>query len=111
MAIFDKFKKKKKDRKSAGGGYGILVRPMITEKASFLGKYGQYVFEVKNTANKIEIAKAIEKVYGVKPLKVNIMEVRGKTVRYGKTKGKTKSRKKAIVTLPKEAKIEIYEGV
>ncbi|OGF21044.1 50S ribosomal protein L23 [Candidatus Falkowbacteria bacterium RIFOXYB2_FULL_38_15] len=84
---------------------------MITEKASFLGKYGQYVFEVKNTANKIEIAKAIEKVYGVKPLKVNIMEVRGKNVRYGKTMGKTKRRKKAIVTLPKEAKIEIYEGV
>ena len=139
MAIFDKFKNKKEtkeekkvpskkedtdlvlekskapkrkdSKKNIGDGYGILVKPIIAEKASFLGQQGQYVFEVTSKANKIEIAKAIEGVYGIKPVKVNIIKVRGKNVRYGKTAGRTKSWKKAIVILPKEAKIELYEGV
>ena len=99
--------RKKTDRKIVG----VLVKPMITEKAAFIGQYGQYVFEVSPRANKIEIAKAVESIYGVKPKSVNIVHVRGKHVRYGKTSGQTKRRKKAIVTLKPGDKIEVHEGV
>ncbi|MBI5071746.1 50S ribosomal protein L23 [Candidatus Falkowbacteria bacterium] len=94
-----------------GKTLGVLVRPMITEKSSFLSPYGQYVFEVASRTNKIEIAKAIERAYGVKPTSVNIVRVRGKKVRSGKTLGATKNWKKAIITLKPGDKIEVYEGV
>jgi len=90
---------------------GILVKPLVTEKASFIGQYGQYVFEVNPRANKIEVAKAFLNTYGVKPVSVNITSVKGKEIRYGRTKGRTKNRKKAFITLPPGAKIEVHEGV
>jgi large subunit ribosomal protein L23 len=99
--------KKKSERKIVG----VLVKPMVTEKSSFIGQYGQYVFEVAPKANKIEIAKAVESIYGVKPISVNITHVRGKKIRYGRTIGRTKKIKKAIVTLKEGDKIEIHEGV
>lgn len=98
---------KKSDKKVVG----VLVKPMITEKAAFIGQYGQYVFEVAPGANKIQVAKAVESIYGVRPACVNIVRVRGKMIRYGKTFGQTKDRKKAIVTLKPGDKIEIHEGV
>lgn len=104
-------KEKKTVRKEVGRTLGIIVKPLITEKASFLSPYGQYIFEVAPRANKIEIAKAIERAYGVKPISVNVIHVRGKKVRSGKTSGMTKKRKKAIVTLKPGDKIEVYEGV
>lgn len=85
----------------------ILIRPIITEKSTFLEKEGKYVFEVSPKANKIEIKKAIEEIYKVKPIKINIIKVKGKTVRYGRTSGRTKSWKKAIVTLKKGEKIDL----
>lgn len=99
--------KRKTDRKIVG----VLVKPMVTEKASLVGQYGKYVFEVEPKANKIEIGKAVESIYGVKPVSVNIIHVRGKQVRYGKTFGQTKKKKKAVVTLKEGDKIEIHEGV
>ncbi len=104
-------KEKKVVKKEMGKTLGVLVKPLITEKSSFLSPYGQYVFEVATKTNKIEIAKAIERAYGVKPVSVNIVRVRGKNVRYGKTMGVTKKWKKAIVTLKPGDKIEVYEGV
>ena len=71
----------------------------------------KYFFEVKKDANKIEIAKAINDVYGVKPVSVNIMRVGGKKVRRGRTFGKRKDWKKDIVTLKKGESIKVYEGV
>jgi len=94
-----------------GQAYKNLVRPIITEKVSFLGMYNQYVFEVDPKSNKVEIKKAIEKLYGVKPIKINIINMQGKNVRYGRKMGKLKSWKKAIVTLKSEDKIDVYEGV
>lgn len=104
-------KEKKIVRKEMGKSLGVLVKPLITEKVSYLSSYGQYVFEVSPKTNKIEIAKAVERAYGVKPVSVNIIRVRGKKVRYGKTSGMTKNWKKAIVTLKSGDKIEIHEGV
>ena len=61
--------------------------------------------------NKIEIKKAIQAVYGVMPLKVNISNLSGKKIRLGRVQGVTKNKKKAIVTLKAGDKIQVYEGV
>ncbi len=108
-----KVKKTKKEdvKKTHGNAYKNLVRPIITEKVSFLGMYNQYVFEVSAKANKIEIKKSIESLYGVLPIKVNIINVRGKTTRHGRTVGKRKNWKKAVITLKQGDKIDVYEGV
>ncbi len=94
-----------------GVAYKVLVRPVITEKAADLGVENKYVFAVNPKANKIEVAKAIDELYGVKPLAVNIIKVRGKKVRQGRYIGKRKDWKKAIVTLPAGKTIKVYEGV
>lgn len=91
--------------------YRILIKPLITEKASILGSQNKYFFEVDKNSNKVEVAKAIKSVYGVMPEKVNIVSVGGKKVRTGRVAGKKKDWKKAIVTLPEGKSIKIYEGV
>lgn len=103
-------KKGKKVRKY-GNAYRVLIRPLVTEKATNLGAENKYVFEVARNANKIEIAKAITEVYGVKPTGINIIKLRGKNVRYGRVTGRRKDWKKAIVTLPSGQSIKVYEGV
>jgi len=106
-----KVKKIKPKKQDTGLAYRILIKPRITEKGSSLGIYNQYVFEVDKHANKIEIRKAIRKVYGIDPIKVNIINMSGKKVRYGRTEGRTKNWKKAIVTLASGQKIEMQEGL
>ncbi|MFA5075815.1 MAG: 50S ribosomal protein L23 [Patescibacteria group bacterium] len=101
-------KHSKEDTKEA---YRYLLRPIMTEKVSNLGALGKYVFEVAPQANKVEISKAIVALYGVKPVKVNIIRLLGKSVRYGRTTGKTKDWKKAVITLKAGETIQVYEGV
>lgn len=101
-------KAKKDDTKSA---YRILVKPLITEKATDLVTLNKYSFSVARNANKIEVKKAIFALYGVEPVNVNIVVVRGKRTTSGRIAGKRKTWKKAIITLKKGEKIEIYEGV
>lgn len=98
----------KEDTKDA---YRILIKPIISERATFLGAEGKYLFEVLPRANKIEIKKAIRNLYGVSPMKVNIINVSGKETTYGRARGRTKNWKKAIVTLQEGDKIELVEGV
>lgn len=107
----EKAKKIKIKKEDTGNAYRVLVKPRITEKGSSLGVYNQYVFEVADQTNKIEVRKAIKKVYGVDPIKVNIINMLGKKVRYGRTEGRTKNWKKAIVTLAPGQKIEMQEGL
>lgn len=87
----------------------ILIKPLITEKATDLGVENKYIFEVNRNANKIEIKKVIEGLYNVKPLKINIIKNKGKKIRYGKTEGILKNTKKAIITLKEGDKIDIFE--
>jgi len=101
----------KKPARQYGRAYRVLLKPLITEKAADLGAENKYVFAVASDANKIEITKAIDEVYGVKPVRVNIIKNQGKKVRYGRTFGKRKDWKKAIITLPKGKTIKVYEGV
>jgi len=105
-----KIEKGAKD-KTHGSSYKHLVRPLVTEKTALLGMDNQYVFEVSTKANKIDIQKSIEALYGVKPININMLNVRGKNTRYGRSLGKRKNWKKAIITLKKGDKIEVYEGV
>lgn len=89
----------------------ILLRPVISEKATMANSLNQYVFAVNNKANKVEIKKAIKAVYGVMPVTVNVINELGKNVRVGRKFGKRKNTKKAIVTLKKGDSITIYEGI
>ena len=89
----------------------ILIKPLVTEKATNLGALNKYVFAVDAAANKIEVAKSVYAVYGIKPVGVRIVNVLGKTIRYGRVRGRRKNWKKAIITLPAGKTINIYEGV
>ena len=89
--------------------YEILRRPVITERATILADLNdaaQYVFEVARTANKVEIASAVEKIYNVKVKRVNTILVKGKLKRQGRTQGHRADWKKAFVILEKGQKIE-----
>jgi large subunit ribosomal protein L23 len=91
--------------------YDIVVRPIITEKSSLLKDGGnQYVFEVQRDANKIEIRKAVEKLFKVKVVSVHISNMEGKKKRVGRFAGKRPDWKKAIVKLNPKDKITIFEG-
>jgi len=101
----------KKDTKHYPFAHQILKRPLLTEKVTYQGQYNQYSFEVAKSTNKIEIQKAIQGVYGVNPISINVINIKGKEVRRGRQRGRTKDWKKAIVTLKAGDKIEVYEGV
>ena len=89
--------------------HGILHRPVLTEKTTYgIEAYNSYVFEVAPSANKIAIKEAVEVLFSVKVLKVNIRNRRGKHKRVGKSVGYGKNRKNAIVTLKTGDKIDVY---
>jgi len=91
--------------------YDIVIRPIITEKSSLLKDAGnQYVFEVQRDANKIEIRKAVEKLFKVKVVSVHVSNNEGKKKRVGRFTGKKPDWKKAIVKLNPKDKITIFEG-
>ncbi len=94
-----------------GDAYKIIMKPLVTEKVSGLGVLNKYVFSVAKNTNKIEVAKAIKEIYGIKPVSVNIIRMSGKKARYGRISGRRKDWKKAIITLPKGETIKVYEGV
>ena len=77
----------------------IIVRPVVTEKSNDELQLGKYTFEVNKKATKVQIAKAVEKLFEVKVLNVNTMIVKGKTKRVRYQEGKTPDWKKAIVTI------------
>lgn len=94
----------------------IIKRPIISERSMQVvfdregNEIKKYTFEVPVTANKIEIKKACEEVFGVKVASVNTMRVMGKVKRMGRYEGRQASWKKAIVTLAKGSKtIEFFE--
>jgi large subunit ribosomal protein L23 len=90
----------------------IIKRPVITEKAN-LGKEASnhHIFEVMLTANKIEIRKAVEELFGVKVLSVQTCVMRGKNKRRGRVFGRTPNWKKALVKLAPGESIDFFEGV
>ncbi len=90
----------------------IILKPVITENSMDGVADKKYTFKVAKDANKIEIAKAVEEIFGVKVAKVNTMNVNGKLRRYGRFEGLTASWKKAVVTLTEDSKsIEFFDGM
>jgi large subunit ribosomal protein L23 len=94
----------------------VLQKPIITEKMTRMSeKSGRYGFIVHPKANKIQIKKAVQDMYGVVVVDVNTMSYQGKTrtrgTRSGFTTGKTKARKKAIVTLKEGDVIDFYSSI
>lgn len=87
--------------------YDAIKQPHISEKASYLSEKDQYTFEVLPRYNKQEIKKAIEGIYKVDVLSVNIIKIPAKKRRLGKTEGFRKAYKKAVVTIKNGQKIEI----
>ena len=77
----------------------IIIKPIITEKSNDGLQEVKYTFKVNKKATKVDIAKAVEKLFGVKVLKVNTINVNGKEKRVGRNVGKTSDWKKAIVTI------------
>lgn len=93
-------------------GYDVIIRPIITENSIDLADAKKYVFKVAKDANKTEVRKAVEEIFGVSVAKVNIANVNGKTKRMGRTVGKTSSYKKAVVTLTADSKeIELFQNM
>ncbi len=87
-----------------------LVVPRISEKAGHMDRLNKYIFTVFGKLNKIEVRKAVEKMYGVKVANVNMIQVAGKSRRFGRIVGQRSGFKKAIVTLKKDSKkINIVE--
>ncbi len=88
----------------------VLKRPVVTEKSTLLQERGKYAFEVDPSATKPQVKEAVEKVFNVNVIAVNIMNKVGKRKRYGPRWVDGKAWKKAIVTLKTGDKIQIFEG-
>jgi large subunit ribosomal protein L23 len=95
---------------------GIIVKPIVTEKMTALTeKLNRYGFRVQTSANKIQIAKAIQELYNVTVLDVNTINYRGKNksryTKSGMVKGSESAFKKAIVTLKEGDVIDFYSNL
>lgn len=92
----------------------LIKRPLVTEKAMKLGTQRQYVFLIDPRANKIEVKKAVEDMFEVDVLSVRTLRVKGKVksrfTKKGLMRGKTASKKKAIVTLKEGQTIDLVSG-
>jgi len=92
--------------------YDIIIKPIITEQSMEATEEKKYVFQVAMDANKIEIKKAIEEIFGVKVEKVNTIRMDGKEKRMGVHIGRRANWKKAMVKLTADSKtIEFFEGM
>ncbi len=101
---------KKIDQVSKIFAYDLIKKPIVTEKSSLLSENNQVIFEVKVTATKFEIKKAIESIYSVKVKAVNTIRVKGKVKRFRGIVGKRAEIKKAIISLADGQSIDINAG-
>lgn len=86
----------------------IIIRPLITEKSNLLMGQAKYTFVVDKRATKIDVKRAVEKLFGVKVLRVSVMNYKGKSKRVGVHSGYRASWKKAIVTISTDQKGSSY---
>lgn len=86
----------------------IIIRPIISEHSFDMMEASCYTFEVAKDANKVEIAQAVEAIFDVEVLKVNTLNVKAKPKRVRYQIGKTRTWKKAMVTLAEGQEIELF---
>jgi large subunit ribosomal protein L23 len=92
--------------------YNLIIRPLVTEKTTIQKElHNQFSFEVDPKANRVEIKKAIERIFNVRVAGVKTLQVKGKVKRRGRIIGKRKDWKKAVVTLMPGERIDFFEGV
>jgi len=89
----------------------VLIEPVLSEKSNILREEGKYVFKVDPKATKIQIKEAMRRLFKVHPISCNVMRIGGKPKRQRYREGLTASWKKAIVRLPKEEKLILFEGI
>lgn len=89
----------------------VLLQPIITEKTTFEGEAGRYTFQVASGANKHQIKEAVEELFDVEVVRVNVRTMPGKKRRFGRWVGRPSPWKKASVTLAEGQSIEFFEGV
>ena len=112
------FKKKEKDskKKIKIKSYDLIFRPIVTEKATTLSSFSQFILSVPINSNKNDIKNAVESLFGVNVKKVNLIISKGKIKQFkgkkGKRiKGKRNDTKKAIISLEKGQKIDLTTGI
>lgn len=92
--------------------YDIILEPVLTEKAEIIQDHGKFTFKVATDATKHQIKRAVEKIFKVDVVKVNVINCKGKTRRRGfRYTYKEPDFKKAMVTLKKGQTIELFEGI
>lgn len=91
--------------------YDVLLSPHNTEKATMLAEAGKYIFKINPDSNSSQVKEAIEKIFSVSVMKVNIINIKGKTKVFKGRKGRRSGYKKAIVTLEKGKTIDLSSGV
>lgn len=107
-------KKVKTEKKPVvtAGVYDVLRRPIVSEKAVKISEAGSVAFEVDVRATKEDVARAVHAIYGVKPSKVNIVVVKGKVKQFrGRGTGTQRTVKKAYVSLPADAKLDLATNI
>jgi len=105
-----KYAPAKTSSNSAHLAHAILVRAIVTEKSTRGSAQSQYTFEVATTASKADVRRAVHHLYGITPVSVNMLTLRGKVVRFGRTFGRTATSKKAIITLPAGKTIDVVSA-
>ena len=88
----------------------VIIKPIVTEKSNDEVQNGKYTFKVNKKATKIDIKRACEKLFNVKVVNVNTINVKGKEKRVGRNVGKTSDWKKAIVTIDTNPADNTYLG-
>ena len=91
--------------------FDVLLGPIVTEKATSLSEHGQIVFKVRIDATKVQIRRAVERLFDVKVTKVNTIRVTGKTKLFRQTLGRRSNYKKAVVTLAEGQNIDYLAGL
>jgi large subunit ribosomal protein L23 len=86
-----------------------LIKPLITEAATFMAEDNKYAFKVANNANKQQVKKSIEELFKVSVISVRTINVPGKRKTRGRVEGMKSGYKKAIVTLKKGDSINVFE--
>ena len=107
-------KKVSSDKKPVvtAGVYDVLRRPIVSEKAVKLSEANSVAFEVDARATKEDVARAVQAIYNVKPTKVNIVIVKGKVKQFrGRGTGTQRTVKKAYVSLPADAKLDLATNI
>ena len=91
--------------------FDVLLGPIVTEKATSLSENGQIVFKVRIDATKVQIRRAVERLFDVKVTRVNTIRVTGKTKLFRQTLGRRSNYKKAVVTLAEGQNIDYLAGL